>query len=169
MTLADSVRKSLKETLRDMGLDYVDLYLFPADRLSYLREGWRVLEQLLDEGLVRAIGVYTSKLDMLQRLLEVCQVRVAAPAARRILQAVVGSGQLRVEAPGGLLWAVGVYTSTCCSACWRSTRCASRRLQPAGSCRQWWDQGGSWSRPLEACCGRAGCTPASWACCGACR
>ena len=76
MTLADSVRKSLKETLRDMGLDYLDLFLFPADRFSYLREGWRVMEQLLDEGLVRSIGVYTSKLDMLQRLLDICQVSI---------------------------------------------------------------------------------------------
>ena len=34
-----------------------------------------MLEALQDEGLVKAIGIYTSKLDMLKRLLDVCQVQ----------------------------------------------------------------------------------------------
>ena len=32
-----------------------------------------MLEALQDEGLVKAIGIYTSKTDMLKRLLDVCQ------------------------------------------------------------------------------------------------
>ena len=54
-----------------------------SDRESLVsREGWRELEQLLDEGLMRSIGVYTSKLDMLQRLLQECQVRLCPPAVK---------------------------------------------------------------------------------------
>ena len=37
MTIAQAVRKSLKDTLRDLQLDYLDCYLFPADRYNYLR------------------------------------------------------------------------------------------------------------------------------------
>ena len=43
-----------------------------------MQEGWRTLEALQDEGLVKAIGIYTSKPDMLRRLLDVCQVPFSA-------------------------------------------------------------------------------------------
>lgn len=54
------------KTLKDLGLDYLDLYLihWPANTKKYgisaikeNQETWRALEELYDKGLIRAIGV----------------------------------------------------------------------------------------------------------------
>ena len=37
MPIEDAVRKSLKDTLRDMQLDFLDLYYMPADRFNSLK------------------------------------------------------------------------------------------------------------------------------------
>ena len=37
MPTEDAVRNSLKDTLRDMQLDYLDLYYMPADRFNTLK------------------------------------------------------------------------------------------------------------------------------------
>ena len=37
MPIEDAVRNSLKDTLRDMQLDYLDLYYMPADRFNTLK------------------------------------------------------------------------------------------------------------------------------------
>ena len=50
-------RRALHESLDDLGLDYVDLYLihWPLERRRL--ESWRALEEALAEGRARAIGV----------------------------------------------------------------------------------------------------------------
>jgi len=52
-------RDALAHSLDRLGLDYVDLYLihWPLPRLNRYLESWTVMEQLLAEGLTRAIGV----------------------------------------------------------------------------------------------------------------
>ncbi|PYI28100.1 putative dihydrodiol dehydrogenase [Aspergillus indologenus CBS 114.80] len=65
------VRPALKQTLRDLGLDYLDLYLMHwpiafepgsiyntvIDPHTSLRQTWAAMEDLVREGLVRQIGI----------------------------------------------------------------------------------------------------------------
>jgi len=93
----DSVKKGLELSLQRLGLGYLDLFLihwpiafqegeavFPKDEedkilttdTDYL-ETWKGMEDLLDTGLVRSIGVSNFNLKQLQRLLDNCRVKPA--------------------------------------------------------------------------------------------
>ncbi|MCW2696678.1 MAG: 2,5-didehydrogluconate reductase [Modestobacter sp.] len=56
---AGSTRRALLDSLDRLGLDVVDLYLihWPLPRLDRYVQSWLVMEDLLAEGLTRAIGV----------------------------------------------------------------------------------------------------------------
>ncbi|TVR64226.1 MAG: aldo/keto reductase [Gemmatimonadales bacterium] len=62
-------RKALEASLERLDLGWIDLYLihFPVPHLR--RESWEVLEEALDEGLVRAIGVSNYMVHHLEELL----------------------------------------------------------------------------------------------------
>ena len=89
---------SCKQTLSDLGLDYLDMYLvhwpFPnfhppgcsvesrsADSKPYIHEDymivWRQMEQLVEEGLVRSIGTSNMTIPKMNLLLEDCQIKPA--------------------------------------------------------------------------------------------
>ncbi|MGY1681688.1 aldo/keto reductase [Geodermatophilus sp. SYSU D01176] len=55
----DSAKQALRSSLDRLGLDFVDLYLihWPLPRLDRYVESWRAMEELLADGLTRAIGV----------------------------------------------------------------------------------------------------------------
>jgi 2,5-diketo-D-gluconate reductase A len=55
----DSAKRALRASLDRLGLDSVDLYLihWPLPRLDRYAESWRAMEELMAEGLTRAIGV----------------------------------------------------------------------------------------------------------------
>lgn len=77
----DSAIAACHESLRLMGLDYVDLYLIhwpvPGKRL----DSWRALETLLDEGICRSIGVSNYMVRHLEELLSAARV---VPAVNQI-------------------------------------------------------------------------------------
>lgn len=50
-------RESFEKSLDNLGVDAVDLYLIHWPIPSKIKETWHVLEQLYEEGLVKAIGV----------------------------------------------------------------------------------------------------------------
>jgi len=54
-----STKQALDGSLRRLGLDHVDLYLihWPLPRLGKYVESWHALEELLEQGKTRAIGV----------------------------------------------------------------------------------------------------------------
>ena len=66
----DSTRRALEQSLQRLGLDHVDLYLihWPLPRLDRYVESWTVMEELLAEGLTRAIGVSNFLPEHLDRL-----------------------------------------------------------------------------------------------------
>lgn len=91
----DFVRASLKKSLDDLGLKYVDLYLihwpvaykeggefFPKDEhgkvvysdVDYL-DTWKALEDCVDEGLCRNIGVMNFSSRQIQRILQECRIK----------------------------------------------------------------------------------------------
>ncbi len=94
----DDAIKSCKQTLADLQIDYLDLYLihwpFPnfhapgcdvnsrnPDAIPYIHENymetWRALEHLVDEGLVRNIGTSNMTIPKLELLLRDARIKPA--------------------------------------------------------------------------------------------
>jgi 2,5-diketo-D-gluconate reductase A len=67
---SDSAKQALRSSLDRLGLDHVDLYLihWPLPRLDRYVESWQAMEELLDAGLTRAIGVSNFLPEHLDRL-----------------------------------------------------------------------------------------------------
>ena len=70
----DQVSKAFENQLKDLGLDYVDLYLmhWPVDK-TYI-ESYHAMEKLYREGKVRASGVSNFDNDRMEKLLEEAEV-----------------------------------------------------------------------------------------------
>ncbi|KAK9898019.1 putative aldo-keto reductase [Cystobasidium minutum MCA 4210] len=66
----DHVRKSIKESLRLAGLDYIDLYLIhgPHPNEKMRLESWRAIEDAVAEGVIRAAGVSNLGVRHLEQL-----------------------------------------------------------------------------------------------------
>jgi len=93
MHAASDVEVACKESLTKLGLDFLDLYLihwpvslkkghaFPpkADEVTDVpvEETWRVMETLVDKGLVKAIGVSNFSMPKLQHVLELARIKPA--------------------------------------------------------------------------------------------
>ncbi|KAL7062496.1 hypothetical protein AAHC03_0546 [Spirometra sp. Aus1] len=93
----DLVRVGCKRSLEHLKLDYLDLYLVhwpvayqPSDEISPLNadgsvkldntdllETWRAMEDLVNEGLCRAIGVSNFNRRQLKRILDNCTIKPA--------------------------------------------------------------------------------------------
>ncbi|HEU0256576.1 MAG TPA: aldo/keto reductase [Microbacteriaceae bacterium] len=67
----DETLRSFDESLSQLGLDYVDLYLihWPAPKQDRYVPTWHALERLRDEGRARSIGVSNFKPHHIERLL----------------------------------------------------------------------------------------------------
>ncbi|MEK6547995.1 MAG: aldo/keto reductase [Bacteroidota bacterium] len=53
----DSTLRAFEKSLKDLALDYLDLYLIHWPKDKHRKETWKALESLYDQGLVKAIGV----------------------------------------------------------------------------------------------------------------
>ncbi|KAH1178059.1 hypothetical protein KIL84_011761 [Mauremys mutica] len=92
------VKPAFLKSLTMLNLDYLDLYLmhspmgFPniSGELMPQKDGlllqsdvdyvdtWRAMEKLVDEGLVKSVGVSNFNISQLERLLSVCRIKPAA-------------------------------------------------------------------------------------------
>ena len=76
----DNTIKSFENTLLDLGLEYIDLFLihWPKNNDEKLNiETWRALEKLYKEGKVRAIGVSNFLEHHLKIILDNCEIKPA--------------------------------------------------------------------------------------------
>ena len=79
----DSAKRALRDSLDRLRTGYVDLYLihWPLPRLDRYVESWRAMEELMAEGLTRAIGVSNFLPEHLDRL---AAVSSTVPAVNQI-------------------------------------------------------------------------------------
>lgn len=90
----ESAEQSIDETLKIMGLDYIDMMIIHSPQpwvevnqsenryLSENREVWRAMEDAVEAGKVRTIGVSNFNRADLENILEVCRIR---PAVNQVL------------------------------------------------------------------------------------
>jgi 2,5-diketo-D-gluconate reductase A len=79
-SVEEDTRRSFGESLRRLGLDYLDLYLIHQPLGDYYSE-WRAMQKLNQDGLARAIGVSNFHPDRLVDLIDHNQI---APAVNQI-------------------------------------------------------------------------------------
>lgn len=69
---ADKADAAIRDSLSEMGFDWLDLYLihWPLPKRDLYVESWRALIGFREEGLTRSIGVSNFEIDHLQRLID---------------------------------------------------------------------------------------------------
>jgi aryl-alcohol dehydrogenase-like predicted oxidoreductase len=67
---AESIRRECEQSLKRLQIDRIDLYQFhwPDDQGTPVEGSWRVMEQLEQEGKVRAIGVSNFDVSLLRKI-----------------------------------------------------------------------------------------------------
>ncbi|CAO3678042.1 unnamed protein product [Umbelopsis ramanniana] len=75
----DKAKEACYESLRKLGLDYVDLYLIhsPCTGKQLRSESWKALEDLQKEGKVRSIGVSNYGIHHMKEVFEVGSIKPA--------------------------------------------------------------------------------------------
>jgi len=75
----ETVRRNLDSSLEKLGTDYIDLYLIhdPWEDLEEVAEVWNILEEYLDQGKFKAIGVSNFNEEQLGYLLEHSRIKPA--------------------------------------------------------------------------------------------
>ncbi|WP_295179784.1 aldo/keto reductase [uncultured Christiangramia sp.] len=66
----ETTRKAFEETLERMELEYLDLYLIHWPKPGKYLESWKVLQELYQEGKIRAIGVCNCMIHHLESIKE---------------------------------------------------------------------------------------------------
>ncbi|KIJ16762.1 aldehyde reductase [Paxillus involutus ATCC 200175] len=69
-------KSALEESLKKLGVDYVDLYLvhMPTHHVNKLKEVWKGMEEAKSAGLTKSIGVSNFTADHLNEILEVATI-----------------------------------------------------------------------------------------------
>jgi diketogulonate reductase-like aldo/keto reductase len=65
----DRTLRACDESLKKLGLDYLDLYLIHWPASSRRHDSWRALERLIDDGRIKAAGVSNYTVDHLEELI----------------------------------------------------------------------------------------------------
>lgn len=69
------VRESLDKSLADLGLDYIDLVLIHWPVKDHIKETWQILEEYVDKGKIRSIGLSNFNPHHIDSLLTYARIR----------------------------------------------------------------------------------------------
>jgi len=70
-----SIRHEVESSLRDLKIDYIDLYQFhDPDPNTPIEESWAAMQSLIEEGKVRYGGLSNHTIDLMQRAMSVAPV-----------------------------------------------------------------------------------------------
>jgi len=80
---SEKTKRAFEESCRRLGTDYLDMYLIhwpkndadDADWLEKVRESWKVMEELYEQGRIRAIGLSNFLPHHIRPLLETARIR----------------------------------------------------------------------------------------------
>lgn len=70
-----TVRQSLDKSLADLGVDYIDLVLIHWPVEGHIKETWQILEEYVDKGKIRSIGVSNFNPHHIDSLLTYARIR----------------------------------------------------------------------------------------------
>ncbi|CAE8696671.1 unnamed protein product [Polarella glacialis] len=72
-----SARQRFEQQLQTLGVDYIDVYMLhsPGSSMEERQAAWRQMEELYDEGRIKALGVSNFDIPLLQELLGFARVR----------------------------------------------------------------------------------------------
>ena len=115
----DATIGALRESLGNLGLDRVELYLihWPLPRVDKYVDTWRALIELREQGLTRSIGVSNFTEAHLHRIIDETGVVPAVnqielhPSSRRSRCARCTTGWVSAPSPGARSAAAGCLTS----------------------------------------------------------
>ncbi len=83
----DQLRKSCQTSLKRLNTDYIDLlYLHAPDSHTPIEDSAGAMQELVDEGLTRAVGVSNLSLQQTQRFHSVCPIAAVQPAYNMLLR-----------------------------------------------------------------------------------
>lgn len=69
------VREAFFESLRKLGLEYIDLYMIHWPVPEHYLDTWKVLESLYEEGYIKNLGVANCHQHHIEEILNICKVR----------------------------------------------------------------------------------------------
>lgn len=69
----DNIRDGFFESLKKLGLDYVDLYQFHWPVPDHYLNTWKEIEKLYEEGYIKAIGVANCHQHHIEEILKICK------------------------------------------------------------------------------------------------
>ena len=70
-----TVRQSIDNSLNDLGLDYIDLVLIHWPVAGHIEETWKILEEYVDKGKIRSIGLSNFNPHHIDSLLLYARIR----------------------------------------------------------------------------------------------
>lgn len=70
-----SVRESFFNSLKKLGLDYVDLYMIHWPVPDHYLDTWREMEKLYNEGYIKNLGVANCHQHHLEEIFRICEIR----------------------------------------------------------------------------------------------
>merc|ERR1719231_1059242 len=72
-----TARRRFEQQLDQLGVEYIDIYMLhsPGDDAEGRKQAWQQMEELYDEGKIKALGLSNFGIELIQELLEYARIR----------------------------------------------------------------------------------------------